>query len=190
MAALQNNTFMNRMYYRHPILALLLLGLLAHSASAGQDQVALLLCGNTYAALRGPLGQYIRDVEARFPVKVHVVKGRWETPHEVREAIKSLHDEKAIGGVILVGAMPMHRFFMHEHPNPNPLYYEDFNLEFVDTNKDGVDDAYKGTPHLKVWVANIRAHSFSAQRSSHRIGPGQGTGSGGVAVPGFPRRWT
>jgi hypothetical protein len=51
----------------------------------------------------------------------------------------------------------MHPFFMHEHPNPNPLYYEDFDLEFVDNNKDGVDDAYEGTPQLRVWVANIRA---------------------------------
>ena len=103
------------------------------------------------------MDQYIRDVEVRFPVKVHVVKGKWETPKEVRKAIKSLHGEKAITGVILIGAMPMHRFFMHEHPNPNPLYYEDFDLEFVDNNKDGVDDAYEGTPQLRVWVANIRA---------------------------------
>lgn len=152
-----NDAFMTRMYYRHPILALLLLGLLAHAASAGQDQVALLLREDTYAALQSPLDQYVRDVESRFPVKVHVVKGTWQTPSEVREAIKSLHDEKAIAGAILVGAMPMHRFFMHEHPNPNPVFYEDFDLVFVDTNKDGVDDAYKGTPQLKVWVANIRA---------------------------------
>ena len=145
------------MYWLQPITSLLLLVLLSHSASAGQDQVALLLRENAFAALQGPLDQYVRDVEARFPVKVHVVTGTWENPKEVRAAIKSLHDDKAIAGVILVGAMPMHRFFMHEHPNPNPLYYEDFSLEFVDTNKDGVDDAYKGTPQLKVWVANIRA---------------------------------
>jgi hypothetical protein len=119
--------------------------------------VALLLRENTYSALQGPLDRYIRDVEVRFPVKLHVVKGKWETPKEVRKAIKSLHGEKAITGVILIGAMPMHRFFMHEHPNPNPLYYEDFDLEFVDNNKDGVDDAYEGTPQLRVWVANIRA---------------------------------
>lgn len=51
----------------------------------------------------------------------------------------------------------MHHFLMHEHANPNPLYYEDFDLEFVDRNSDGVDDAYQGKPQLKVWVANIRA---------------------------------
>lgn len=58
--------------------------------------------------------------------------------------------------------MPMHRFFMHEHANPNPVYFEDFDLRFVDKNKDGVDDAYEGKPQLKLWVANIRAQREGA----------------------------
>ena len=144
------------MPFLSPMLALLLVVLLSLSASA-QDQVAMLLHERTYRALKGPLDQYVQDVESRFPVKVQVIKGRWDTPKKVRETIKSIHREKAISGVVLVGAMPMHLFFMHEHPNPNPLYYEDFDLEFVDNNKDGVDDAYKGTADLKIWVANIRA---------------------------------
>ncbi len=117
----------------------------------------MLLQERTYAVLQEPLEQYVLDVEARFPVKLQVIKGEWKTPQEVREAIKRLHREKGISGVILVGAMPMHRFFMHEHANPNPVYFEDFDLRFVDKNKDGVDDAYEGKPQLKVWVANIRA---------------------------------
>ncbi|MEY4485171.1 MAG: hypothetical protein RL693_2623 [Verrucomicrobiota bacterium] len=145
------------MHFLKLILPLFFLGLTSLPARAEPDQVALLLREKTYTALQAPLDQYIQDVEARFPVKVHVVKGQWETPKEVRETLKSLHREKAISGAILVGAMPMHLFFMHENPNPNPLYYEDFNLEFVDNNKDGVDDAYKGKPELKIWVANIRA---------------------------------
>lgn len=138
------------------ILTLLFACLLSLSARA-QDQVAMLLHERTYTALQGPLDQYVRDVEARFPVKLHVIKGKWETPKEVRELIKTLHHQKAISGVVLVGAMPMHRFFMHESANPNPLYYEDFDLEFVDRNKDGVDDLYKGKAELKIWVASIRA---------------------------------
>lgn len=117
----------------------------------------MLLHERTYRALQGHVDLYVQDVEARFPVKLHVIKGKWETPKEVRETIKSLHRDKAISGVVLVGAMPMHRFFMHENANPNPLYYEDFDLEFVDNNKDGVDDAYKGTAALKIWVSSIRA---------------------------------
>ena len=132
-------------------------GLVETSAKAEKDQVAVLLNEKTYLALQVPLEQYIQDVETRFPVKLNVVKGKWQNPQEVRGSIKKLHGEKAISGVILVGAMPMHRFFMHEHPNPNPVYYEDFDLKFVDRNKDGYDDAYEGKPQLKLWVANIRA---------------------------------
>lgn len=45
---------------------------------------------------------------------------------------------------------------MHEFANPNPLYYEDFDLSFSDTNNDGFADRYQGQPQLKVWVANLR----------------------------------
>lgn len=125
--------------------------------AAEPDRVAILLCEPTQKALAEPLRTYVADVEQRFPVKLHVVARDWKTPAEVRAAIKSLHGQSGISGVILIGAMPMHRFFMHEHPNPNPLYYEDFDLRFVDKNKDGVDEAYEGKPQLKIWVANIRA---------------------------------
>jgi hypothetical protein len=90
-------------------------------------------------------------------VRLHIVEDGWRSPAEVRATIKRLYAEKGIAGVVLVGALPMHRFFMHENANPNPLYYEDFDLEFVDNNKDGVDDLYKGNAALKIWVANIRA---------------------------------
>jgi hypothetical protein len=121
------------------------------------DQVALLISPAVYGALKQEIKQYKEDVEARFPVKLNIVEGKWKTPLEVRTDIKRLHTDKGVSGIILVGALPMHRFFMHEHANPNPLYYEDFDLVFVDRNKDGFDDAYLAKPQLKVWVANIRA---------------------------------
>jgi hypothetical protein len=121
------------------------------------DQVALLISPAAFGELIPESKQYQADVEARFPASLNIVKGEWKTPLEVRATIKRLHAEKSVSGVILIGALPMHRFFMHEHANPNPLYYEDFDLAFIDKDKDGVDDAYTGKPHLKVWVANIRA---------------------------------
>lgn len=124
--------------------------------AAESERVAILLHERTEKALAEPLRTYVADVEARFPVKLQLFARDWKTPAEVRAVIKSLHRESPVAGVILVGAMPIHLFFMHEHPNPNPLYYEDLNLEFVDNDKDGVDDAYKGRPELKIWVANIR----------------------------------
>ncbi len=136
--------------------------------AAEPELIVILLHEPTQRALAEPLRTYVADVEARFPVKLQVIARDWKTPQEVRETIKSLHRESAIAGVILVGAMPMHLFFMHEHPNPNPLYYEDFDLEFVDHNKDGVDDAYHGKPDLKIWVANIRA----TEKANHDDIPG------------------
>ena len=132
----------------------------ADAVSAGaaiRDQVALLVSHSAYGDLKTELKRYKTDVEARFLVQLHIVDGAWGNPAEVRAAIKELYGKEKISGVILVGAVPMHRFFMHEHANPNPLYYEDFDLEFVDNDKNGVADAYKGKPQLKVWVANIRA---------------------------------
>jgi hypothetical protein len=138
--------------------AIIILLLTASTLFAAElERVAILLREPTEKALAEPLRTYVADVEARFPVKLQVVARDWKTPTEVRAAIKRLHSEEAIAGVILIGAMPMHRFFMHGQPNPNPVYYEDFDLKFVDRNKDGWDDAYEGRPQLKLWVANIRA---------------------------------
>lgn len=126
-------------------------------AASEPDRVAILLREPTLKALAEPLRTYVADVEQRFPAKLEIVARDWKTPVEVRAAIKGLYETQHISGVILVGAMPMHRFFMHEFANPNPLYYEDFDLQFRDQNKDGVADIYEGKPQLKVWVANLRS---------------------------------
>lgn len=139
-------------------------GFLAISATAAgtpgtadPDRVAILLREPVLKALAGPLNTYIRDVEQRFPVKLQTFSRDWSTAEEVRASIKEMHDKQKISGVILVGAMPMHRFYMHDFANPNPLYYEDFDLRFMDRNGDGVADSYQGEPHLKIWVANLRS---------------------------------
>jgi hypothetical protein len=121
------------------------------------DRVVILLQERTQKALDESLRTYVTDVEQRFPAKLQIVADDWKTPEQVREAIKNLHQKQQISGVILVGAMPMHRFYMHDFANPNPLYYEDFDLKFSDTNNDGVADRYHGKPQLKVWVANLRS---------------------------------
>ena len=84
-------------------LSILVTGLVSAAACAGQDQVAILLRDQTHAALESPLNQYIRDVEERFPVKSQVIKRDWKTAEEIRAAIKILHAEKHISGVIPEG---------------------------------------------------------------------------------------
>jgi hypothetical protein len=140
-----------------PLIPLILL-LITSTLFAGEpDRVAILLHEKTQKALADPLRTYITDVEQRFPAKLQIVAGDWKTPEQVRAAIKDLHQKQQISGVILVGAMPMHRFYMHDFANPNPLYYEDFDLKFSDANNDGVAESYQGKPQLKVWVANLRS---------------------------------
>jgi hypothetical protein len=130
------------------------LAMCAHAAP--KDKVAILVRQETYASLRKEIGQYKADVEKRFPVKLDVVVGNWVKPDEVRSEVKSLHEKKQVSGIVLVGAVPMHRFHMHDFDNPNPLYYEDFDLQFKDKDGNGIPESYVGTPILKVWVANLR----------------------------------
>jgi hypothetical protein len=129
---------------------------LTMAAGANSEPVALLINQKAYGSLAPEIETYKRDVEKHFPVRLKVVQGDWKSPDEVRAEIKTLYQRANIAGAILVGAIPMHRFFMHGFPNPNPLYYEDFDLVFVDRNKDRIADGYKGKPNPKLWVANLR----------------------------------
>lgn len=136
---------------------LLLLGASsAFAEAAPKDKVAILVRKQTYASLGKELRRYESDVEKRFPVDLQIVTGTWSTPDQVRASVKELHQKKQVSGVVLVGAMPMHRFHMHDFDNPNPLYYEDYDLQFKDKDGNGIPESYIGTPKLKVWVANLR----------------------------------
>jgi len=74
------------------------------------------------------------------------------------------------------------------------VYYKDFDLQFVDHNKDGVDDAYKGTPQLKDWVANIRAsekageNDISGLRTFFAKTHDDSTGKAPVTTPSIKQR--
>jgi hypothetical protein len=126
--------------------------------SITRDNVAILVRSATYKSLSSEITRYRQDVEARFPVNLAVLLGDWTSPEQVRASIKKLFNTQGISGVVLVGDMPMHLFYMHEGINPNPLYYEDFDLNFEDSENHGAADRYtNGPPQVKLWVANIRA---------------------------------
>lgn len=130
--------------------------LLAPDADPEKDKVALMVRKPTYEKLQAEIERYKVDVEKRFPVDLKIVVGEWETPYEVREQIKSLCDPAGLEGVILVGDMPLHRFYMHNFANPNALYYEDPMMEFNDAT---VATSYSSKPNPQIWVANMRAVS-------------------------------
>jgi hypothetical protein len=122
----------------------------------GKEQVVAMVNRYVYKQLKSEIEQYKNDVEANFPAQLNIVQGDWVRPEEVRATVKELYGVMSISGVVLIGAIPMHRFYMHDFANPNPLYYEAFDLQFVDNNGDGISDSYVGTPILKIWVANLR----------------------------------
>ena len=128
----------------------------AWSNKPAKDHVTLMVDLGVYKELKQEILQYKSDVELNFPVQLTIVKGDWDTPDELRADIRKLYYKKNLKGVILTGALPMHKFYMQDIAIPNPLYYEAFEMEFVDRNGDGISDAYIGKPDLKVWVANLR----------------------------------
>lgn len=79
------HTIMTHMHFLKLILSLFLVGLISVSALA-QDQVAMPIHERTCTALQGHLDIYSHDGEGRFPVNVHVIKGKWGTPKEVHAA--------------------------------------------------------------------------------------------------------
>ena len=128
------------------------------SVTPARDEVALLVRSTTYRSLAAEIERYRQDVQARFPVNLRLLHENWTSPEQVRASIKNLFKTHGTSGVVLVGDVPMHLFYMHEGINPNPLYYEDFDLNFEDANNHGAADRYtNGPPNLKIWVANIRA---------------------------------
>lgn len=147
-----------------PLLALL--GSTVTPAAEIEQQtrkVAILVRPALSDELASELAQYMADVEKQEKVQFEVVRKNFQTPAEIRETLKQLWQEKQIDGAVLVGSLPMHRFYMHEHANPNPLYFEDFSLEYHDANGDGAAESYAGTPEVRIWVANIRASENAAE---------------------------
>ena len=103
------------------------------TADDSKDQVVLLVKRDLYTDLSAEIEQYKQDVETAFPsVQLNILQGAWTNAAQVRETIKKVYNEKTLDGVVLVGNMPMHKFYMHDQENPNPLYYEDFDMVFDD----------------------------------------------------------
>lgn len=125
------------------------------------ERVAILVRPAVWEVLRVDIERYQDAVKSERKVEFEMLVSDFRDAADVRQRLKTLWTEKRIEGAILVGAIPMHQFFMHEHANPNPLFYEDFDLPFVDANEDGVDDAYRGKPNPKIWIANVRSSELA-----------------------------
>jgi hypothetical protein len=126
--------------------------------SRKSENILLLVKTETHNLLKTELEQYKSDVELRFPSHITIQSGNWTTPDQVRSQIKTFNSQYPVSGIVLVGNVPMHKFYMHEGINAHPLYYEAFEIEFTDKDgNDGIDEHYTWKPNMvKAWVANIR----------------------------------
>ncbi len=136
------------------------------TVTPGKDQVVLLVTRGTWKDLSSEIERYKTDVEDGFPVQLNILRGSWTNPMQVRETIREIYDTKGLSGVVLVGDMPLHRFYMHDFANPNALYYEDFTLKF---SNDEIATSYSGRPDPKVWVANLRAVSDPGDKGINKL---------------------
>lgn len=128
----------------------------ARAFSQQNRKVAILIRPELWETLQSDIHQYMADVRKQESLEFEVMRQDFQSPEQIRDSLRRLWEKEKIEGAILIGALPMHRFYMHEHANPNPLFYEDFSLEYVDENQDGAAESYLGTPKVRIWVANIR----------------------------------
>ncbi len=95
-------------------------------------KVAILIRPSLWQSLQSEITDYMADVCNKEAVEFEVIRENFETPQQVRSVLERLWKDKGIEGAILIGSLPVHQFFMHEHANPNPLYFEDFSLHYRD----------------------------------------------------------
>lgn len=126
------------------------------------DNVAVYCKTGDFAALKPDLVAYKKDVERRFPVRLIMRTGDWKTPEELRKSIRRDIQRARISGAVLVGALPMHHFYIHEEVRPNVLYYEDPYQRYQSVGNHGADDRRIGASRMRIWVTNIRASAEEA----------------------------
>lgn len=143
--------------------ALVLPGAVKAAPEAPPAKVAIVVPSSVARELDEPLARYRANVLRHHGVDLMRIDGKWSSPAELRATLADLHRNRSIQGAVLVGDLPMHRFRMHDAANPNPLYFEDYTLEFIDRDGDGVDDHYRGKPQLKLWIANLRVHAAEGE---------------------------
>lgn len=138
-------------------------GAVLAAPEAPPAKAAIVVPSSVARDLDEPLARYRANVLRHHGVDLIRIDGNWSSPEELRATLADLHRNRSIQGAVLVGDLPMHRFRMHDAANPNPLFYEDYTLEFIDRDGDGVDEHYRGKPQLKLWIANLRVHAAQGE---------------------------
>ncbi|MBI5389000.1 right-handed parallel beta-helix repeat-containing protein [Candidatus Woesearchaeota archaeon] len=120
--------------------------------SSHKEKVALLIDSDVYTLVQPDITTYLSDIKSRFPVEFILLNTevyRTKTPEEIRTIIQELYGTQGINGLLLVGAVPYAQYescyFQGEgwsQKSVAPLFYEDMDMQFSDTNGDGTYDNF------------------------------------------------
>ncbi len=121
---------------------------------------AIIVEQNLAYALGDSLDIYAQQVTANYGIPVEVHSGRWQTPEELKAFIANLHATKGTNGFMLVGTLPYAVWeFAWGETCPLPLFFEDLDGSFQDTDGDGYYDyhVWGDNDGPECWVSYMQA---------------------------------
>ncbi len=148
------------------------------------QRVAMLVDEDVYPLIKDNLVRYERDANLRGSVEFVYRTGNWGTAGAIRSLLKQLWRDEGITGVILWGYLPFAMWDMvHSDDSheifPIPVFYEDMDGSFADTNGDGLyDKHYWGeNDGCEIWASFVMPPRELVPEEN--LDPsGQGTGGG------------
>lgn len=126
------------------------------------QRVAMIVDEDVYPLIKDNMARYEQDVNLKTKVEFITVTDSWDTPEEVRNALKGLWTEKDITGAILWGYLPIPMWSMVHSDNstedfPIPIFYEDMDGSFEDLEGDGLYDRHYWGQNdgPEIWVSHV-----------------------------------
>lgn len=124
--------------------------------------VAIIVHEPIYNYIYPEINNYTTLVSGDFQPLVYT----WNSPspYELRLFLRSLYENSSIVGAVLVGNVPVQKFYTYWEYYPNysevhlcPYYYMDLDGRWLDTDNDGVLDSREGDIDPEIFVGIIRS---------------------------------
>jgi hypothetical protein len=120
------------------------------------QNVAIIVDDSIYSQIETKLLQYTIDICSKFAIDFTVYNGTWITPEDLRDFISDVWINDNISGAILCGYLPYALWKMpNEEVLPIPLFYEDLDGSFNDTDFDNIYDYHEwgSNDGPEIWVS-------------------------------------
>ncbi len=141
-------------------------------------KVALIIDNSIYNGIKEKLNRYCDDVRSKIEVEFIECIGYWTKPESLRNSLIKLWKEKDISGAILFGYFPSAMWkYIHTDSKvetfPIPIFYEDLDGDFADTDSDGYyDHHYWGANDgPEIWVSFIMPPMYGQNIPPSQLDP-------------------